>query len=232
MRTVASLVFLALLGLVGPVMAEDPPENWDGLVEVKAKKMDAVFLMPGADFRPYGKVMIDRTEAAFQKDWLKSMNRASVDLSRRVSDEQAAQILEAARTNFDDVIAEAFVKGGYPVVTAPAEDVLRVSAAVVNLYVNAPDVPTAGRGRTYTTEAGQATLILEVRDSLTGALMGRAVDRRNTRTAAGFQVSSSVTNLADFRALFKQWGRIAVDGLEELKAQSPVPEDLKPKQKL
>lgn len=232
MRTVVSLAFLALLGLVGPVQAEDPPESWDGLVEVKAKKMDAAFLMPGADFRPFRKVMIDKTEAAFQKDWLKSMNRASVGLNRRVSDEQAAQILEAARTNFDDVIAEAFVKEGYQVVTTPGQDVLRVSAAVVDLYVNAPDVPTAGRSRTYTTEAGQATLILEVRDSLTGALMGRAVDRRQTRTAAGFQVTNSVTNMADFRAMFKQWGKIAVDGLEELKAQSPVPEDLKPKQKL
>ncbi len=226
------LAFFALLGAASTALAKDATETWDGLVEVKAKKVDAAFLMPGADFRPYNKVMIDKTQAAFQKDWLKSMNRPTTSLSRRVSDEQAAEILEAARTNFDDIIAEAFKEGGYEVVATPAQDVLRVAAAVVNLYVNAPDVQSAGRGRTYTTEAGEATLILEVRDSLTGALMGRAVDRRATRTTVGFQVTNSVTNLADFRALFKQWGKIAVNGLEELKAQSPVPEDLRPKQKL
>jgi hypothetical protein len=46
------------------------------------------------------------------------------------------------------------------------------------------------------------------------------------------QMASSVTNLSDFRALFKQWASTSVAGLEELKAQSPVPLDLKPGQKL
>jgi hypothetical protein len=32
--------------------------------------------------------------------------------------------------------------------------------------------------------------------------------------------------------LFKQWAEICVKGITELKAQSPVPLDLKPKQKL
>jgi len=221
------LVFAAASGF-----AKGTPETWDGLVEVKAKRMDAVFLMPGADFRPYTKVMIDKTQAAFQKDWLKNMNRMPIDLSRQVTDEQAAKILEAARTNFDDIIAEALKDAGYEVVSAPGPDVMRISAAVVNLYVNAPDVQAPGVRRTYTMEAGEATLILEVRDSTTGALMGRAVDRRDTRTASGFQVTNSVTNMADFRALFKQWGRTVAKGLQELKELSPVPQDLKPKQKL
>ncbi|HET9694756.1 MAG TPA: hypothetical protein VFP48_10230, partial [Steroidobacteraceae bacterium] len=54
--------------------ADKPPESWDGLVEVKAKRLDVAFLAPGADFRPYTKLMVDPTQAAFDKDWMKSMN--------------------------------------------------------------------------------------------------------------------------------------------------------------
>lgn len=223
------LAAIALIGSLGAAFAEELPESWDGLVEVKAKKMDAAYLMPGADFRPYTKVMIDRTQVAFRKDWLKDQN-AQRSMSRRVTDEDATKILTAAQENFDDIFVEAFREAGYEVVTAPGPDVLRVSTAVVNLYVNAPDVMSAGRSRSYTTEAGEATLVIEVRDSLTGALMGRVLDRRATRSGA--QVATSVTNTSDFRALFKQWAGVTTAGLANLKAVSPVPADLKPKQKL
>ncbi len=228
-RWIAALVMGMTLGMA---LADDLPENWDGLVQVKPKKVDAAYVMPGADFRPYMKVKLDKTEVAFKKDWLKSMNDTRGSLSHRVSDEDAAKILQAAQSNFEDIFVEAFTKAGYTVVTAPASDVLRISTAVVNLYVNAPDVMEAGRSRTYTTEAGEATLIIEVRDSMTNALMGRVLDRRETSGGVGAQVANSVTNLSDFRLLFKQWASIATKGLEELKEHSPVPVDLKPKQKL
>ena len=106
--------------------ADKPPETWDGLVEVKAKRVDIAFLAPGADFRPYTKLMVDPTQAAFDKDWMKSMNDRR-DISRMVDDEKAQEILEAARTNFADVFHEAFSKAGYTTVDKPGPDVLRVT---------------------------------------------------------------------------------------------------------
>lgn len=230
MKHISWLATWALVGSLGSALAADMPESWDGLVQVKPKRMDAAYLLPGADFRSYTKVMIDPTEVALQKDWQKRIND-NRRLSDRVDDQEAQEILAAARANFDDVFVEEFTKAGYTIVKQPAPDVLRLSTAVVNLYVNAPDTMTAARSYSFTTEAGEATLILEVRDSLTNALMGRAIDRRETQGAAGMQRSTSVTNQAEFRALFRQWARIAVKGLEELKAHSPVPMDLKPGQK-
>jgi hypothetical protein len=232
MKNIKWLAALALVASFGTALAADAPESWDGLVQVKPKRMSAAFLLPGADFRTYTKVMIDPTQVAFQKDWQKRINDSRRSLSDRVSDEQAQKILAAARTNFDDVFVDEFTKAGYTIVKEPGPDVLRVSTAVVNLYINAPDTMSAGRSYSFTTEAGEATLILEVRDSLSGALMGRAVDRRETRSSAGVQRSSSVTNQADFRALFRRWAGIAAKGLEELKGLSPVAADLKPGQKL
>lgn len=229
-----ALTRLAALALfvAGAAVAAGAPASWDGLVEVKPKRMDAAFLLPGADFRPYTKLMVDPTQVAFSKDWMKSINDQTRDLSRKVTDEDAARILESARANFDDVFREAFTKAGYEVVSTPGPDVMRVATGVLNLYLNAPDTMSAGRSRTYTTNAGEATLVIEVRDSMTGALLGRAIDQRETRTSARLQMATSVSNTSDFRMLFRTWAGIATTGLEELKAHSPVPMDLKPKQNL
>lgn len=231
-RSTAAATALVFFSLSGLALAGDAPDSWDGLVEVKAKRMDVAYLLPGADFRSYAKVMLDPTQVAFHKDWVKEVNRSSSSVSRDVTQEDAEKIAATARSSFGDIFAEAFRKGGYEVVTAPGPDVLRLSTAVINLYINAPDTMSAGRSRTYTMEAGEATLIIEARDSTTGALLGRVLDRRETRGSSHMQVSSSVTNLSEFQSLFRRWADTAVKGLGELKEQSPVPMNLKPKQKL
>ena len=223
----------SLLSLfAGVALGADPSaESWDGLVEVKSKRLDVVFLAPGADFRRYTKLMVDPTQTAFHKDWMKSQNDRR-DISRKVDDEHAKEILEAARTNFADVFTEEFGKGGYTIVDQPGPDVLRVTPGVLNLYVNAPDVITAGRSRSYTANAGEATMVLELRDSRTNALLGRVVDQRQTHESLGMQMSNSVTNRADFRMLFKSWATACVKGLEMLKSLSPLPATLKKGQKV
>ena len=178
-----TLIAATLLAVSGSLAhAADPaptPANWDGLVEVKAKRLDVAYLAPGADFRPYTKLMVEPTQVSFHKDWIKNMNDRR-DISRMISSDEAQKILEAARTNFADVFHEAFTKAGYTIVTTPGPDVLRITPGVVNLYVNAPDVMGAGRSRSYTATAGEATMILELRDSMTNALLGRVLDRRGT----------------------------------------------------
>ena len=228
----ALIALVAGAALCTTAIGKDMPDNWDGLVRVKPKKMDAAYVAPGADFRTYTKVMLDPAEVAFKKDWMRDVNDASVGVSKDVTDEDAQKILAAARDGLDQVFKETFEKAGISVVTTPGNDVLRLSPGVANLYINAPDTMTAGRSRTYTTEAGEATFVLEARDSMSGALIGRVFDRRETRQSGGVQWATSVSNRADFMQLFKSWANICVKGLGELKEHSPVPADLQPNQKL
>jgi hypothetical protein len=228
----ALVALLAGIALVSTTLGKDMPDNWDGLVRVKPKKMDAAYVAPGADFRAYSKVMLDPAEVAFKKNWRRDVNDASVGISKDVSEEHAQKILAAAREGLDEIFKESFEKAGIQVVTTPGEDVLRLSPGIGDLYVTAPDTMSAGRSRTYTTEAGEATLVLEVRDSASGALLGRVFDRRETRDTGRAQWATSVSNRADFEQLFKRWADICVKGLDELKALSPVPADLQPNQKL
>jgi Protein of unknown function (DUF3313) len=231
-RTVVAALAAVFWLTMQPAVAAEPKGTWDGLVEVTPKHVDAGFLLPGADFRPYRKIMMDPVEVAFKKDWMKNYNRNAATLSQRLTEEDVDNIAKAARENFTEVFADTYRKAGLELVSAPGPDVLRLRAGVLDLYLTAPDNMTSGRSRTYTMEAGEAMLFLEVRDSTTGALLGRALDRRTTRSTGRIQVSNQVTNLSDFRALFKQWADISVKGFEDLRALSPLPVDLEPGQKL
>ena len=184
----AALLVLA----VGAAQAQAPqsPGN-EGLVAVKAKNVDQAWLLPGADFRLYKKVLLKRAEVAFQKNWARDMSQSTgTRLGPRVSDEDAMKIVEVARTGFDEIWAAAFTKVGYEVVKAPGEGVLEVAPKVVDLYINALDRPTSSPSRTYTVQAGEATLHLDVRDSRTGTLLGRVADRRETMKTATPQMVS------------------------------------------
>jgi Protein of unknown function (DUF3313) len=221
------VALLVLFGLASVAAAQTPEP--DGLVKIAPRKMEMAWLRPGADFRPYTKVIVSTTQVSFMPNWLRDYN-INADLNSKISQAQANQIMAAAQTNFDQIFGDAFRKAGYEVVTAPGPDVLRVNSAILDLDVNAP-AGSAGFATTYILTAGQAALIVEVRDSTTNALLGRVADRRETQNI-GRQMASDATNLADFRLLFAHWAGICATAMGELKAASPVPKDLKPGQRL
>jgi len=203
-----------------PVIAAKPPDTWDGLLKVQSKRLDLVYLLPDADFRGYSKVILDPVQAAFRKNW----QRDNSTVTGRVSDSDARAILDRASSSFNAILADAYNKAGYQVVTAAGPDVLRVSAAVVNLDIQAPDKDYPGRSRTYSREAGGETFAVEVRDSLSGELLGRAVDSRSTGDTGPY-LRNSTTNSWEFESLFRRWAKMSIDGLAELKSLSPINAD-------
>lgn len=217
---VAIVAASALLGAGASAVAK-APTTWDGLTQVKSKRLDLVYLQPGADFRAYNKVLIEPTEVAFAKNWQRDYNRTTRQLGARVSDSEVQRTITEAVKAANDIFAQSWTKGGYAVVDTPGPDVMRVKTGVVNIWVNAPDRPTAGRSYSFSEEAGRATLFVEARDSMTGALLGRAVDQRivgDNMTAW----RTSVSNRGDFRDQVQHWADISVRGMAELKALSPI----------
>ena len=198
------------------------PADWDGLQKVDSKKFDAAYLAPGADFKAYTKVMLDPTEAAFRKNWQRDWNNSHIDLEQRISDEDARKILTAVQTGIQEVFTKAYQEGGYQVVTAPGPDVLRIKTYIINLDVAAPDLKTSGLTRTFSSDAGSGVLVLEARDSMSGALLGRGVDKREIGDNAWMVSRTSVSNRADFDRAFKSWGKMSVDALNNLKTETPV----------
>jgi hypothetical protein len=207
---------------IADAQKKKPPAEWDGLQKVDAKKFDLAYLLPGADFKAYTKVMIDPAEAAFRKNWQKDYNNTNRSLDMRITDDEAREMLAAVQTAFQEIITQTYKDNGYEVVTTPGPDVMRLRTAVFNIDVDAPDQMTASRTRTYSSEAGQASMMIEVRDSMSGAVLARGIDSREVGDM-GFTVRRSrVSNRADFERVFKTWSQMSVDGLATLKAMPPI----------
>jgi hypothetical protein len=200
-------------------LAAPPPENWDGMNKVKSKRFRVAYLAPGVSFKGYTKVMIDPTEVAFDKNWRRDQNSTTRSPSRMISEADLRKIIDQGGPAATDIISKAFAKGGYPVVTAPGPDVLRVRTAVLNIDVNAPDIQSPGRVTSFAQEAGSATYVVEVRDSVTGSLMGRAVDAKIVGDSLVY-LRNSVTNRADFARAVQQWADDSVKALKGLQAEA------------
>ena len=224
MRGVRLLLSALALTVCSTNAVAKAPSTWDGLVQVKSKKLALAYLLPNADFRAYSKVMFDAPEVAFSKNWQRDFNRSTMTLSGRVSDKDIREAVDGAKASLSKIFPDRFAQEGYQVASEPGPDVLRLSLAIIDLEVNAPDQNVPAMSRSYSVDAGEATFAIEARDSLTGQLLGRAVDRREAGEGPTYRRTYS-SNVADFEALFDNWARIAARGLNELKAVSPVNTD-------
>jgi hypothetical protein len=176
----------------------------DGLVKVKSRMLDSLEIRPESGLPGYRKVMVDPAQAALAKNWLKDMN-TDRSVGRRLVPEDAERINRQAAASLTASVAEGFRQQGYEVVTAAGEGVLRLTAAATDLYVNAPDVPTAGLQTQYVRDAGDAVLQLDARDSVSGSLLARVVHKGTANEMRQINRSSGGTNVFWFEALFRQW---------------------------
>lgn len=207
------LVCCALLG-ASSFAAKKPPQEWDGLSLVKLKGLDAAYARPGVDFTIYNKIIIDPIQVAFSKSWQKEETFSKRKLSTEQLEEIKGKISKVAEEAFADVFSD---KGGPQIATAPGPDVLRFSAAIVDVYPNAVDTMEPGRNYVYTTSSGSATLYAELRDSETGQLIGRVVDARDARNGGDFRWTNSVENTHEARMMVSDWARILRKRYEALR---------------
>lgn len=211
---IAALLVLCAAALSGCTTTQNQVTEWDGLVRRPVSRMDAVFVLPDADITGYTSVMLDPVQVSFARDW--DPNRGRRNPASRLN----ANDIAAIQSGLADMLRESFraqlEAGGYTLVDQPGPDTLRVTAAIVDLNVTAPDTMTAGRTRTYTTNSGQMTLVAELRDSVTGDLLARAVDTQRGRNTGAMQFTNNVTNTADARRAMGVWANALRQGLDEM----------------
>jgi Protein of unknown function (DUF3313) len=220
----AALLAAALCMIAGSAFSAEEMQTWDGLTKVKGKRLDAVYLLPNADFSGYNSVLLLPVVVAVHKNWQRDMNDKTRSTGRKITPEEITQLREEVAKNVLEIFSEELKKGGYTLATAPGPNTLSLQVVIADLYINAPEKlqEGAGRSKSYTFEAGYATLALETRDAATNQLLGRAVDRREARTSGSLQWTTSVSNRADFRNMFRTWAKILVKGMDDLKERKPT----------
>ena len=206
----ATIVLAAALFVSGVAMAAEkeelPQTTTDGLTLTKQTKHRIVYQGDDIDFAQYTKVMIVDCAVAMAKDWQRDYNRSERDLSRKVSDKDVTRIKETMAAEFKEVFTQTMIDSGIEVVTEPASDVIILRPAIINLSVSAPDTQSAGRSRSFTGDAGQMTLYLELYDSVSSAILAKVMDAKDAgRGAPSMSYASRVSNIAAADRLLKSW---------------------------
>jgi hypothetical protein len=219
-KLITTVCFAFLLVSSGPLNAKEtelPQVTEEGLHLVPGSKLAIVYADPEADLGPYKRVQLIDTYVAFKKNWLRDQRSRSAQ-PLNVTTKDVERMKENMAAEFKEVFAEVLEAGGYPVVDEADDDVLLIRPAIIDLYPNAPDTQRGGRSTTYVSSAGEMTLYIELYDSVSGALLAKALDRRVDRNnSSTYTWSNSVSNKQASKRILTGWANVLLDALNDAK---------------
>jgi hypothetical protein len=181
----------------------------EGLVAVKIKGLDHVYLKPGANLKEYNRVLLDPIEVSFSKSWVRDPHGGPISAA------ELQKIRDGLARIIRDELGKALAATGrYSLTDVADAGVLRVKAEIRDLYINAPSIPSAGPTRTYALSVGEMRLVAELRDAPTGALIARVIDLKRDPDAPWLHLTTIVDNVAAARKAAADWARILVRQLD------------------
>jgi hypothetical protein len=207
-----------LAGCASSSKAASLPDTWDGLQRRPSSELNGVWVRPNVEFKAYKSVRLDPVQVEFDKGW--NPNQGVKSASRRISQEQIKEIREGLAKGFQKALGDALAQGGYPLVEEDGEETLRVGAGLVNVYINAPPRDDAGPTRTYVVDAGEMTMAMELRDSVTGQLLARVVDTAHGQELQGLQWATGSGNAFEAAQAFKAWAQALRRGLDTVNGKA------------
>ena len=218
------LLIIALAVVMAGCASQDPsfqqgPEaevTFDGLVRIDHGRFRDSWADPDIDFSKYNKIMTG--EAVFEFRAVKKSSSASLTRSSNesefwISDDNKAKLIEVVTEVFSKELdkSEKFTRA-----ESAGPDVLVIVGGLHDIVSRVPP-DHIGRGEIYLSSVGEATLVLEARDSLSGETIYRAIDRRSAEQAGGYgNISNSVTNTAEVRRMAARWATRLREGLDSI----------------
>jgi len=188
--------------------------SFDGLHKVDNSQADAAWARPDFDISGYTKIM--PLSGGIEYRQVKDRGRSSIARSQG----GPYFIDDNARARFEELVSEVFREElqmieRFEIVDEPGPDVLAVVGALLDVVSYVPPDPVGGRSYVFLSSVGDATLVLELRDSETGTILARSIDRRAAEPlSATLQDSNRVTNAAEVRRLIRRWATRLREGLD------------------
>jgi len=213
-RKMPAIVLLLLAGCANDPLAPDYTE--DGLMRAPSARDGAVYRAPGASFVQYRRILLVPLDVAFEKHWRSA--------HPEVSDEDAERIrIRTAEIFRNEFLRELVKRGNYTLAEAPGTDVIKVTPRVVDLDIAAPQAGVAPGMRSYVVTSGSMTLVAELHDSVSGALLGRVLDEQRARKSpfGPMQLANQVTNTEEAGIAFQHWSGLLREALDVAKVEKP-----------
>ena len=214
----AVLLGLAL-GFCGLAAAQDDDleVTYDGLVRIDKGAYKLSWADPDVDFTVYDKVIPGGATFQFRavKKTSSTVARARNQKEFWISDSDKQKLEETVTEIFQAEIAKS---KHFEVVAEPGPDTLIIRGAMADIVSQVPP-DLMSRGEIYLSSMGEATLVIEAVDSLSGEVIYRGVERRAIQRAGNQMVlANTVTTWAEVRRWARRWAtrlREGLDGIHE-----------------
>jgi hypothetical protein len=177
----------------------------DGLTRVDRSVMDMVWVKADLDLTNYNKLMLAGAEIQYRLvDDKGGHYRPGRD------DDTEFPISEEGRAMLKEVVAEEFREAlskskRYDLTNTQGPGTLLLVGTLIDVVSKTPPDDAPGRYDIYLTEVGEATLIIELRDSVTMEILARAADRRAAESMPGAINVNTVTVWSEVRRLAASW---------------------------
>lgn len=197
---------LAALGCVAePVATISSTVNYEGLADVRKPYFDVAQIRPETVFSAYDGVIVNAPELAF-----------------RMPDRSQEQfpLDENQKRRFESALAEAFSLEfsnlrNLDLKDQPGPSVLELTVRIENITATVPSGQGTRLGFALAA-VGEATLVLELRDSQSQQILARGVDTRAVQGAALGQDGGVVTRWEDVEKLCSRWASMTRSRLDVL----------------
>jgi hypothetical protein len=192
----------------------------DGLHRVRWSQLGAEFVKPGAQLGGYDKVLLEPLV----------IQATAPDERRRMGPVKqyapTPSYLDGMQRAYQETFAKQFARKGFSVVAEPGPGVLRISGLVSDLVLTARLDPEADANNYgYVTSFGDLTLLLDVRDAMSGEPLLRTVDRQpisQTPLLGGVR-NSTGANLGAQREVFTHEAVLLREEIRQLQGMGTVP---------
>src|SRR4051812_7559352 len=186
----------------------------DGLTPVASSQVDALYVRPDADIRSYHQVFIEPVPVKFRSDYSQrhAMNYLLAEPMYRPYQEPESVAADLSSLMYAGLV-DAFKAANYEVVGAPGPGVLRVSAKINDLFINAPDRLSSSVRVTLNRETGEATYHLEASDGASGNIVARVQHHQIVREVSRLNLADDTTNRFWFETAFRRFATNVVDAL-------------------
>ncbi|MEY8213358.1 MAG: DUF3313 family protein [Colwellia sp.] len=204
-----SLILAVAILITGCQSTDAPPVSPEGMQLKHNTSSTIEYRKEGVNFADYSKVQFAPSTVAFKNNWQRDYNRNQTNMSSRLKDRDVVRIKESVKVLLEETFKAEFGKEvGYPIVEHATTGTLLLKPSIIDLDVNAPDIMSATRRKTYVNEAGRATLFLEIYDAVSGEILARITDTETVGDNHGFhRWANRVTNTADAKRVIKKWAK-------------------------
>ncbi len=219
-RSIVVSVFLAGFVLLGGCASEPTidmtPEaevTFDGLHEIKNSRADVAWARPDSDISQYSKIKLAGAGISYRPggDTRRLYSPTNVKDHFALTEDQKERLEALVADEFRKELAKS---EHFELVDEVGPDVLLITGALIDVVSFVPP-QAAGRVDVYLSRVGEATLVLEIADSMTETVLARAIDRRAAEQGVVMTKSSRPLNTSEVRRMISRWASRLRESLDE-----------------